>query len=119
MPDNAWWERLFESIDGKDVPGFLSFLTVDAEFRFANNPSAYGRDEIGAVVGGFLGAIGGSKHRLIHAWKDEETAACEGEVTYTRHDGSTLTLPFVNVFYMRDGSIARYLIYIDNSALFA
>jgi hypothetical protein len=27
-------------------------------------------------------------------------------------------VPFVNVFYLRDGKIARYLIHIDNSALF-
>lgn len=118
MPDKAWWQSLFEKIDSKDVPGFLGFLTTDAEFRFANNPPAVGHEAIGAVVGGFLGAIGGSRHHLLHAWEDEETAVCEGEVTYTRHDGSTLVVPFVNVFYMRDGQVARYLIYIDNSELF-
>src|SRR5512139_1315171 len=89
MPDRAWWERLFAKIDGKDVSGFLGFLTEDAEFRFANNPPAIGREAVGAVVGGFLGAIGGSRHRFIHAWEDGTSAACEGEVTYTRHDGST------------------------------
>lgn len=118
MPDRAWWESLFETIDGKNVPGFLGFLTDDAEFRFANNPSAIGKEAIGAVVGGFFGAIGGSKHRFVHAWEDESSAACEGEVTYTRHDGSTLTVPFANVFYMQDGKVARYHIHIDNSALF-
>lgn len=119
MPDRNWWESVFATIDGKDVPGFLAFLTADAEFRFANSPSAHGHEAIAAVVGGFLGAIGGSRHRLIRAWQDDASAVCEGEVTYTRLDGSTLTLPFVNVFYLRDGKVARYLIFIDNSALFA
>lgn len=118
MPDRAWWDSLFATIDGKDVPGFLGFLTEDAEFRFANNPPAMGQEAVGAVVSGFLGAIGGSRHRFIHAWEDGSSAVCEGEVTYTRHDGSTLTLPFVNVFYMRGGKVARYLIFIDNSVLF-
>lgn len=118
MRDRAWWESVFRTIDGKDVPGFLAFLTPDAEFRFANNPPARGHEQIGTVVGGFLGAIGGSRHRFIHAWEDADTAACEGEVTYTRHDGSTLTVPFVNVFYLRGGKVARYLIHIDNTALF-
>ena len=40
-------------------------------------------------------------------------------MTYTRKDGSTLTVPFVNVFYLRDGKVARYLIHIDNSGLFS
>jgi ketosteroid isomerase-like protein len=119
MPDQAWWENLFKTIDDKDLPAFMGYLTPDAEFRFANNPSARGHEAVGAVVGGFFGAIGGSRHRFIHAWEDAGTAACEGEVTYTRHDGSTLTVPFVNVFYMRGGKVARYLIVIDNSALFA
>lgn len=118
MPDQAWWQTLFAAIDRKDVPGFLSFLTPDAEFRFASAPSVYGHEAIGAVVRGFWGAIGGSRHRLVRSWEDAETAACEGEVTYTRKDGSTLMVPFVNVFYMRGGKVARYLIHIDNSGLF-
>jgi ketosteroid isomerase-like protein len=118
MPDRSWWQSLFERIDAKDVQGFLGFLTDDAEFRFANHPPVTGREAVGGFVGGFFGAIGGSRHRFVHAWEDAATAACEGEVTYTRHDGSTLTVPFVNVFYMRDGKVARYLIYIDNSTLF-
>jgi ketosteroid isomerase-like protein len=118
MHERAWWNSIFAAIDGKDVGAFLGFLTPDAEFRFANNPSAHGHETIGALVGGFWSAIGGSRHRFIRAWEDADTAACEGEVTYTRHDGSTLTVPFVNVFYLRDGKIARYLIHIDNSALF-
>ena len=118
MPDRAWWESLFATIDGKDVPAFLDFLTDDAEFRYANYPSAIGREAVGGFVGGFLGSVAGTRHRFIHAWEDETTAACEGEVTYTRRDGSTLTVPFVNVFYLRDGKVARYLIHIDASALF-
>jgi len=39
-------------------------------------------------------------------------------VTYTRHDGSVLTVPFANVFEMRGDKIAAYRIYVDNSLLF-
>lgn len=118
MPDHGWWERLLGTIDGKDVPGFLGFLTEDCEFRFGNGPAVRGQAEVGALVGGFLGAIGGTRHTLSRTWTGDGSAVCEGEVTYTRLDGSTLTLPFVNVFDLRHGRIARYLIYIDNSALF-
>ena len=119
MRDKAWWERLFATIDGKDTAAFLDFLADDGEFRFANAPAAVGHEAIGAMVGGFFAAIGGSRHRLIRTWGDADTAVCEGEVTYTRHDGSSLTLPFVNVFYLRGDKIQSYRIYIDNTALFS
>jgi hypothetical protein len=114
-----WWQALFAAIDGKHTLEFVSFLTDDAEFRFGNGPAVHGRSAIGAYVDGFFGMIGSSRHELVRAWTDDGSAVCEGKVTYTRLDGSQVTLPFVNVFYLRDGLVARYLIYIDNAPLFA
>lgn len=119
MPTREWWNRLFESIDSKNTQGFLDFLTGDAEFRFGSAPGVHGREAIAAAVNGFFGAIAASRHRMIRSWEDADSAVCEGEVTYTRLDGSKVALPFTNVFYLRDGKVARYLIYIDQSPLFA
>ena len=119
MHSKDWWNSLFASIDGKDTRAFLGFLTEDAEFRFANNPPALGHEAVGAGVDGFFGAIKASRHQLHRIWEDAETAACFGDVTYTRLDGRDVTVPFVNVFYFRDGKIARYLIHIDLAPLFA
>ena len=79
----------------------------------------HGRENVEAYVAAFFGMIGGSRHELQRTWNDGDTRACEGFVTYTRLDGSKLRVPFANVFYMRDDKIARYLIFIDNGALFA
>jgi hypothetical protein len=119
MQTGDWWNGLFESIDSKETPRFLEFLTADAEFRFGSAPGVHGHEAIGAAVNGFFGVIAASRHRMIRRWEDTDSAVCEGEVTYTRLDGSQVTLPFTNVFYLRDGKIARYLIYIDQSPLFA
>jgi hypothetical protein len=48
-----------------------------------------------------------------------DAAICIGVVTYTRHDGSTLQVPFANVMKLRPGGIHDYRIFTDNSALFA
>jgi len=114
----AWWTGLFAAIDRKDTTAFLGHLAEDAEFRFGNGPPAHGHAAIGAAVAGFFGAIGGSRHRLGRTWQDADSAVCEGEVTYTRLDGSTLTLPFVDVFHFRGERIGRYLIYMDVNPLF-
>jgi hypothetical protein len=119
MQNSDWWQHLFASIDGKRTQDFVSFLTEDGEFRFGNGPSVHGRAAVAAYVDGFFGMINSSRHELVRAWNDDGTAVCEGNVTYTRLDGSKITVPFVNVFYMRGNGIARYLIYIDSTPLFA
>jgi ketosteroid isomerase-like protein len=119
MHDAAWWTSLLATIDGKQAHDFAQFLTPAGEFRFGNQPSVHGRENVEAYVAAFFGMIGSSRHELRRTWNDGETRACEGLVTYTRLDGSTLTVPFANVFYMLEGKIARYLIFIDNGTLFA
>jgi ketosteroid isomerase-like protein len=118
-PDRAWWERVFAVVDAGDTAGFVDLLTPDAQFRFGNAPVIIGADAIRSVVTGFFEAIASSRHQLLKTWNGPATAACEGVVTYMRHDGSTLSVPFANVFELKGDKIAAYRIYIDNSALFA
>lgn len=117
-PDHAWWKGLFATIDARDVPGFLSFLTPDAQFRFGNAPTIVGHQAIDAAVAGFFASIAACRHQLLRTWAAGTAVACEGAVAYTRHDGSTVTVPFANVFELRGAKIAAYRIYIDNSPLF-
>mgnify|MGYP001764398433 CR=1 FL=1 len=119
MSDQHWWNSLMATIDGKRAQDFAQFLAADGEFRFGNQPSIHGRANIAAYVDTFFGMIGSSRHELQRTWRDADTRVCEGHVTYTRLDGGTVTVPFANVFYMRGDEIARYLIFIDNGALFA
>lgn len=116
--DRAWWERLFATMDAGDAAGFVEFLTPDAQFRFGNAPAITGTVAIRAAVSVFFAAIGSSRHELLGTWRGSMTAVCEGEVTYTRHDGSVLRVPFVNVFDLCGERIACYRIYSDNSTLF-
>jgi len=119
MPDLHWWNELLASIDAKDTAKFVSYLTPDGEFIFGNAPAAVGHAAVGAAVSGFFAAIGGCRHRLTATWDGPESAVGEGTVTYTRLDGSTITLPFVDVFHFRGGKIGRYQIYMDVNPLFA
>ena len=118
MPTLQWWNELLATIDAKDTAKFVSYLAPDGEFVFGNAPPAVGHAAIGAAVGGFFAAIQGCRHRLATTWEGPDSAAGEGTVTYTRLDGSTITLPFVDVFHFRDGRIGRYQIYMDVNPLF-
>jgi len=113
----AWLQDLLTAIDVQDTAAFLNYLTADAEFRFGSAPPARGRPAIRTAVDVFFASIRGSQHRLLNTWCADGSLVCEGEVTYWRHDGSEVTLPFTNVFQMRDELIARYKIYIDIAPL--
>lgn len=113
------FKKLFASIDAMDTEGFLGFIAPNAEFRFASAPPVHGHAAIREAVDGFFSSIAALSHDLQRLVADGDSVVCEGEVTYTRHDGSTITLPFCNVFDVQDGLISLYRIYIDVAPLYA
>lgn len=119
MNSTDWIPALFSNIDAKDTARFLDFLTDDAEFRFGNAPAVVGKPAIGAAVDGFFASIRGSRHDLVRSWAPQGHCICQGSVSYARLDGSSVTVPFVNVLGMRDSLINDYRIYIDLSPLYA
>lgn len=111
--------KLFVSIDAMDTEGFLAFIAPDGEFRFGSTPTVRGHAGIRAAVESFFSSFAALRHELQRVIAEGNTVVCEGEVTYTRHDGSVITLPFCNVFETDDGLISLYRIYIDVAPLYA
>lgn len=110
---------LFAAIDAKDTERFLGYLTEEGSFRFGAAPPAVGKDAIRAAVNGFFSSIAGCEHVVPRFVAADDAIMCEGQVTYTRHDNSKITLPFANVFEMDGELISSYKIYTDISPLFA
>jgi ketosteroid isomerase-like protein len=119
MRDLQWWKSLCATIDAKDTHRFIHHLADDCEFRFGNGPSVIGHEAIGAAVDAFWASIRASEHHLTDCWSGADSAACEGTCTYTRHDGSTITLPFVDVLHLRGDKATKYCIYMDVGPLYA
>jgi ketosteroid isomerase-like protein len=116
--DEVSFEKLFASIDSMDAESFLRFIHKDATFRFGSSPAVSGHPEIRAAVEGFFSSFAALQHDLQQVIADGNAVACEGEVTYTRHDGSKITLPFANIFKIDGELISRYHVYIDIGPLF-
>jgi len=66
-----------------------------------------------------MALIAGIKHHVLDVWAIDDVIVSRLDVTYTRHDGSTLTVPGVTIWGMRDRQIDDYRIYVDVAPLFA
>lgn len=119
MSRPSWLPALFSAIDRMDTAEFSSFLTDDVSFRFGSQPAVTGKDNVREAVSGFYDSISALSHTLQKTWQGEDSLVGEGEVTYTRKDGSTITLPFANTFRLAGEKIADYRIYIDIAPLFS
>jgi len=90
--------RLFTAIDAKDTETFVSCITEDGSFRFGSAPAVHGSEAIAEAVDGFFSTIAGLRHQITRTMADDDALFVEGTVTYTRHDGSEVTVPFADVF---------------------
>lgn len=118
-PLPEWLTGMFAAVDAFDVDRFLTFLSPECEFRFANAPSVYGHEAIRQAVGGLFAAIKGISHKDLEAWVNPDTTIASGHVTYVRQNDTELTVPFAVIFRLDHGLVRQYLIYVDNSQLFA
>ncbi len=109
---------LFRTIDRKDTEGFAALFAEDGAFRFANAPAVPGRSAVREAVGGFFQSIRALAHELRDVWIVDTTLLCRGQVTYTRHDGSTLSVPFADIITLRGDEVVEYEIYLDASQLY-
>ncbi|MDQ3021195.1 MAG: nuclear transport factor 2 family protein [Bacteroidota bacterium] len=111
-------ESLFNDIDEMDADKFASYLDDDVSFRFGNAPTVVGKKAVRDAVDGFFKSIKGIAHKKLKMWLHPDSIIYQGIVTYTRHDGSKVTLPYLNLFFLNGEKIKEYLIYMDVNPLF-
>ena len=116
MPDRS---QLFSDIDSMEPERFTAHLADDVVMRFGNAEPIHGRDAVHDTWAEFCDGIDGVSHSLVEQWQSEAGTVVEADVTYTRKDGGTVTVPVVTIYRERDGEIADYRIFIDLAPLFA
>ena len=119
MDRKTWIKKLGETIDAKDSDGFANYFTEGGIFRFGNQPEVQGKKPVRDYVAQFFTLIQSSEHEIINLWEKDNNIIWQGRVTYTRLDAKKVTIDFCNILYMKDNLIAQYLVYIDNTPLFA
>jgi ketosteroid isomerase-like protein len=113
-----WADELYAKVDAKDAAGFAAAFTEDGVFKYGNWPEVQGRAAIEAMVADFFAGIQGLRHVIKGKYRDGDTRFLEFECTYTRLDGSQITLPAITRFFM-DGELAQHAqVFMDVNPLF-
>ena len=111
--------QLFTDIDSMEPDRFTQHLAGDVTMRFGNADPIHGRDAVRDVWAGFCEGIDGVSHEPLRQWESADGTVAEANVTYTRTDGGTVTVPVVTIYRQGDDGITDYRILIDLAPLFA
>ena len=116
MPDHA---PLFDDIDSMDPDRFAQHLADTVVMRFGNADPVHGRGTVRDAWAGFCEGVDGVHHDIVEKWETGSATIVEAEVTYTRKDATTVTVPVVTIYRPSDRPIEDYRIFIDLAPLFA
>lgn len=118
MSNNNYIKEMYAIVDAMDGAGLANMMTENGSFRFANMPAVAGREAIRGFLDNFFQSIKGISHSELEDWQLDGTRFATGRVTYTRHDDSTLSVPFAVILKMQEELIDEYLIFVDTSELY-
>jgi hypothetical protein len=113
----AWLTRYYELLDQNRVGDAIrGFIADDCTVRFGNRESTSFLDEARRMSK----YVKGVRHRLLTVLEgDDGSLACELEVTYIKHDGSSITLRGALFARVENARFIEQRMYIDHGPLLA
>lgn len=109
---------MFNSLDCGDIEQMVQYMTDDVVTAFGNIPELNGKAAFHTMFRDIAKSVSGVRHDIHDLWQAEQDAdvlVARMTVTYTRHDGSAISLPCCNVFRMRANLVSHYGVYMDIS----
>lgn len=118
MSTDNYIKDMYGVVDAMNGAGLAAMMTENGKFRFANIPAVEGRENITGFLDNFYQSIKGIAHSQLEDWKVDNNRFATGLVTYTRHDDTSLSVPFSVILKMQGDLIDEYLIFVDTSELY-
>jgi ketosteroid isomerase-like protein len=119
MADHSWVHELFAKFDQGDIDGWAEYLSEDASFRMGSGVSVSGPQGAKQVIHAILTLARNVRHELLDVWQTPQGVVVRGELSMNRiKDGRRITVPFCNVFDMKEQRIQRYHSHLDPSPIF-
>ncbi|MCU1693990.1 MAG: ketosteroid isomerase-like protein [Mycobacterium sp.] len=111
---------MFDALDGGDIEQMVRYMTDDVVAAFGNFPELDGKAAFHMMFRDLAKSVSGVRHEIHNLWQVEQDAdvvVARMTVAYTRHDGSTISLPCCNVFRMRANLVSHYSVYMDTTPI--
>lgn len=122
-----YFNDLLDRVDQENAIAFASHFVSDeegeCEFTWGNFPTLTGRTAITKFTQGFFAMISSVEHQLdrggYHLWASDMYATTTGTVTFTRLDGTAVSVPFMTgAYFTPDGTkMRKYTVHLDPSPL--
>lgn len=112
-------DRLFSTVERKDVDGYLACFTEDAEYKAGNFPAVYGHNGIREFAGGIIPYFNQVEHKVKNRWQNGDTIISEMDLVYHRKDGKVVTVPCVDIVQVENGKVKSLRAYLDATPAFA
>jgi ketosteroid isomerase-like protein len=119
--DAQWVHNYFQTVDTLDANAIAAHFTEDGKFRFSNQPPAIGKQAIRDALAQFFSTIEAMHHENTGLWlgDDGNSAVYEVDVTYTRKDGTQITLPCASILRSRDDKVYDFRMNMDISPVYS
>lgn len=104
--NTEWVRNYFKTVDTLDADAIAAYFTEDGKFRFSNQPPAEGKQAVRDALAQFFETIQAMHHENTGLWlgDDGNSAVWEADVTYTRPNGTQVTLPCASILRSRSVS---------------
>lgn len=114
-----WVREYFATVDKLNADNIIANFVEDGRFRFGNAEPVVGNAAIRDALLEFFSAIKAMHHENVGLWLGDNSAVFEAEVTYTRQDGTTVTLPCASILRFRGNLIYDFRMVMDATPVFA
>lgn len=117
---NADYLAYLETIDARDVEGYVARLSEGASMQFNNAAPIVGKAAIRAMLEGYWKSFAAVEHDLRNIYGTDRAFVLEAENHYLRHDGRRVSVRAVAFTDKdEDGLVASVRIYADAAPVFA
>ncbi len=113
-----WWSEYFDDVDTMDAEKFGTWFADDMVLQFNNLPPVSGREAVLGFLQSFTANFKKLHHRHGELVGDEDRAAGEATITFTRLDDQEFEVRGVTMVTRKNGLFSRMAIYADFSALY-
>lgn len=115
----AWLKEKYIAVDTMDAEKYRTFLALDCQLQFGNNPIVKCNNEIIGGIKHFWETINGLDHSFLNVLGNDQHFAAEAIIDYTRKDNQVVKTPCVTIIKRNDEGLATSIqIFIDTTPIY-